>query len=166
MCENIVHQSVSATCQLSVCQQCQCIIKARPTVSVGDSALLMLYTQSIERQGSGGQYQTWTHMSSVTGPLVAGFVRKQSIRRYKLELDMWKSLCKTGPHVDWGPAHCAGQVKKTSVFVGRKHFDPGEAAAQMDRPGLRVGCHPGVGADQNQLYISKAPSLLWLQAAA
>ena len=103
-------------------------------------------------------------MSLVTGLLVAGFVRKQSIRRYKLELGMWKSLCKTGPHVDWGPAHCAGQVKKTSVFVGRKHFDPGEA--QMDRPGLRVGCHPGVGADQNQLYISKAPSLLWLQAAA
>ena len=106
-------------------------------MSVGDSALLMFYTQSIERQGGGGQ--TWTHMSSVTGPLVAGFVRKQSIRRYKLELDMWKSLCKAGPHVDWGPAHCAGQVKKTSVFVGRKHFDPGEAAAQMDRPGLRVG---------------------------
>ena len=47
-------------------------------MSVGDSALLMFYTQSIERQGSGGQ--TWTHMSSVTGPLVAGFVRKQEIQ--------------------------------------------------------------------------------------
>ena len=54
---------------------------------------------------------------------------------------------------------------KTSVFVGRKHFDPGEAAAQMDRPGLRVGCHPGVGSHKNLLYLSD-DKLLWLQAAA